>query len=554
MLLSLFIKDVIFIKNLEIDFKDGLVVFTGETGAGKSIIMESILLALGGKSNPSIVNTSSDSATFVLALKKYPKTHKIFQELNIEDSDEMHIKRVQFNDGRTKSYINDVPVSISTVKKLSSYIVEFHGQNEDLSFINQAKHIDIIDSFGDYADDIDKIYEISAEIKNKQNEIIERNKILDQTASQKTYLEEICMEIEGLNLEDGEEEKLLQRRKLLLEGSRVIETLSKITAIINTDNGIGELSGIAQREISRLETLQNGDIISIDNELININDSLSKINTLIEKVQDQMGVDNEDLETVEKRLFAIKSISRKYSIPANEILNFFETTSAQLNNLNDGKEEILGMERDLLKMCGQYDDISIQLSQKRELIVKEFDRRLTNELSELKFPSIHVKTEIYKNTDEIRGPKGIDQVRIMVSTSKEREPELITKIASGGELSRIILAIKSMMSATHNVDTLIFDEIDSAVSGATASAIGKKLASLSKTLQIFSVTHSPQVASKANHHYLIKKSDNQGDDYSIEVTEIKDDDRIEEIARMLSGEKITNQAREASKSLIYEDE
>ena len=157
MLLSLFIKDVIFIKNLEIDFKDGLVVFTGETGAGKSIIMESILLALGGKSNPSIVNTSSDSATFVLALKNYPKTHKIFQELNIEDSDEMHIKRVQFNDGRTKSYINDVPVSISTVKKLSSYIVEFHGQNEDLSFINQAKHIDIIDIFGDYADDLDKI-------------------------------------------------------------------------------------------------------------------------------------------------------------------------------------------------------------------------------------------------------------------------------------------------------------------------------------------------------------------------------------------------------------
>ena len=554
MLLSLFIKDVIFIKNLEIDFKDGLVVFTGETGAGKSIVMESILLALGGKSNPSIVNTSSDSATFVLALKNYPKTHKIFQELNIEDSDEMHIKRVQFNDGRTKSYINDVPVSISTVKKLSSCVVEFHGQNEDLSFINQAKHIDIIDSFGDYADDIDKIREISAEIKNKQNEIIEKNKILDQTASQKTYLEEICMEIEGLNLEDGEEEKLLQRRKLLLEGSRVIETLSKITAIINTDNGIEELSGIAQREISRLETLQNSDLISIDNELVNINESLSKITTLIEKVQDQMGIDNNDLETVEKRLFAIKSISRKYNIPASEILIFFETTSAQLNNLNDGKEEILGMEKDLQKLCGLYDDISIKLSQKRELIVKEFDRRLTNELNELKFPSIKVKTGIYRNTEEIRGPKGIDQVRIMVSTSKEREPELITKIASGGELSRIILAIKSMMSATHHLDTLIFDEIDSAVSGSTASAIGKKLASLSKTLQIFSVTHSPQVASKANHHYLIKKSDNQGDDYSIEVTEIEDDDRIEEIARMLSGEKITNQAREASKSLIYEDE
>ena len=554
MLLSLFIKDAIFINNIEIDFKDGLVVFTGETGAGKSIIMESILLALGGKSNPSIVNNSSDSATFVLTLKNYPKIINIFHELNVEDSGEMQIKRVQFNDGRTKSYINDIPVSLATVKKLSSYLVEFHGQNEDLSFINQSNHIDIIDCFGDHSADIDRISEISSEIKNIQNEIMEKNKILDQTASQKTYLEEICKEIEDLNLEYGEEDRLLQQRKLLLEGSRVIETLSKITALINVDNGLGELNGIAQREISRLETLQNSEIIMIDNELSNIDESLSKISTLIEKVQDQMGLDNNDLEAVEKRLFGIKSISRKYNIPADEILSFFETTLEQLNNLNDGKEEIIKMEEGLQKLCSQYDDISIKLSKKRELIVKEFDKRLLDELNELKFPSIQVKTAICRNSEERRGPKGIDEVSIKVSTSKEREPDLITKIASGGELSRIILAIKSMMSTTHNVDTLIFDEIDSGVSGSTASAIGKKLASLSKRLQIFSVTHSPQVASKANHHYLIKKIDNQKDDFSIEVTEIEEVERIEEIARMLSGEKITNQAREASKSLIYEDE
>ena len=554
MLLSLFIKNAIFINNLEIDFKDGLVVFTGETGAGKSIIMESILLALGGKSNPSIVNNSSDSATFILALKNYPKMNNIFHELNIDNSDEMQIKRVQFNDGRTKSYINDIPVSLSTVKKLSPYLVEFHGQNEDLSFINQSNHIDIIDSFGDHSTDIDIISEISSEIKKIQNEIMERNKILDQTASQKTYLEEICQEIEGLNLMHGEEDKLLQQRKLLLEGSRVIETLSKITAIINADNGVGELSGIAQREISRLDAIQNSDIIEIDSELVNINDSLSKISTLIDKVQDQMGADNRDLETVEKRLFAIKSISRKYNIPTDEILIFFERTSEQLNNLNDGKEEIIKMEEDLRELCSKYDDIAIELSKKRELIIKEFDARLLDELNELKFPSIKVKTVINRNSVESRGPKGIDEVSIMVSTSKEREPELITKVASGGELSRIILAIKSLKSASHDVDTLIFDEIDSGVSGSTASAIGKKLASLSKTLQIFSVTHSPQVASKANHHYLIKKIDRSEDDFSIEVTEIEEGERIEEIARMLSGEKITNQAREASKSLMYEDE
>ena len=554
MLLSLFIKDAIFINNLEIDFKDGLVVFTGETGAGKSIIMESILLALGGKSNPSIISNSSDAATFILALKNHPKINNIFHDLNIDDSDELQVKRVQFNDGRTKSYINDVPVSLSTVKKLSSCLVEFHGQNEDLSFINQSNHIDIIDSFGDYTTDIDIISEISAEIKKIQNEIMERNKILDQTASQKTYLEEICQEIEDLNLMHGEEDKLFQRRKLLLEGSRVIETLSKITSLINADNGIEELSGIAQREISRLEAIQNSDIIKIDSELVNINDSLSKINTLIDKVQDQMGADNSDLETVEKRLFAIKSISRKYNIPTDEILNFFERTSEQLNNLNDGKEEIIKMEEGLRKLCSKYDDIAIELSKKRELIIREFDKRLLDELNELKFPSIKVKTVIHKNSVESRGPKGIDEVSIMVSTSKEREPELITKVASGGELSRIILAIKSLKSASHDVDTLIFDEIDSGVSGSTASAIGKKLASLSKTLQIFSVTHSPQVASKANHHYLIKKIDKSEDDFTIEVTEIEEGERIEEIARMLSGEKITNQAREASKSLMYEDE
>ena len=191
MLLSLFIKDAIFINNLEIDFRDGLVVFTGETGAGKSIIMESILLSLGGKSNPSIVKNSSNSATFVITIKNYPKIHEILPELNAEDNDEIHIKRVQYKDGRTKSYINDVPVSLSTVKKISSDLVEFHGQNEDLSFMSQAKHIDIIDSFGDYDSDINEIYKISAEIKKAQNEIMERQKTLDQTASQKSYLQEI---------------------------------------------------------------------------------------------------------------------------------------------------------------------------------------------------------------------------------------------------------------------------------------------------------------------------------------------------------------------------
>ena len=166
----------------------------------------------------------------------------------------------------------------------------------------------------------------------------------------------------------GEEDKLLQRRKLLLEGSRVIETLSKITSLINADNGIEELSGIAQREISRLEAIQNSDIIKIDSELVNINDSLSKISTLIDKVQDQMGADNSDLETVEKRLFAIKSISRKYNIPTDEILNFFERTSEQLNNLNDGKEEIIKMEEGLRKLCSKYDDIAIELSKKGNLL------------------------------------------------------------------------------------------------------------------------------------------------------------------------------------------
>ncbi len=554
MLLSLFIKDAVFINNLEIDFKEGLVVFTGETGAGKSIIMEAISLALGGKSNPGIVKSSSDAASFMLSIENNPDINELFHELNIDANNEVQIKRVQFSDGRTKSYINDMPVSLSTVKRLSTYLVEFHGQNEDLSFINQSNHIDIIDSFGDYADEIDTISKISIKLRSLQNEINEKNKILDKTADQKTHLVEICKEIEELNLEEGEEEKLLERRKLLLDSSRVIETLSKITSLINTDNGIGELIGIAQREIARLETLQNSDIILIDGELENINDSLSKINNLIDKVQDTMGVDGNDLETVERRLFAIKSLSRKYNIPSDEIMSFYKMTLEQLNHLNDGKEEILKMEHDWQSLCSQYDKISAKLSEKRELLIKEFDKRLVNELSELKFPSIRVCTRIQRSEGERRAIKGSDEVSIMLSTSKEKEPELITKIASGGELSRIILAIKSMMSATHNVNTLIFDEIDSGVSGSTASAIGKKLASLSKNLQIFSVTHSPQVASKANHHYLIKKIDNQDEDFSIQVVEIDDDERIEEIARMLSGEKITNQAREASKSLMYEDE
>jgi len=287
-----------------------------------------------------------------------------------------------------------------------------------------------------------------------------------------------------------------------------------------------------------------------------IDSKLNDVSSTIEAIQQEVESENNDIDTIEQRLFTIKSLSRKYNLLSENLHDYYLQIKKQLNLLNSDYSEINKLEENYADLLKKYQKISGELSQKRRMTASEFDQAVLQELYDLKFPTISFKSFIEKSSiGTLPSPKGDDIVTIKISTSEDSPLDLISNIASGGELSRIILAIKSVMSKRHQVKTLIFDEIDSGVSGATATAIGKKLSLISQELQIFSVTHSPQVAAIANHHYLIEKKQKNGDNESgIIISELDSIQRTEEIARMLSGESITDQAREAAKSLQYNDE
>lgn len=554
MILSLSIHNLVFIDKLEIDFKNGLNVFTGETGAGKSIIMTSISLALGAKSNPGIVKNNEDKATITLEISANNQIKSLCEECDIDVEDCIYLKRVQFKDGRTKSYIDDNPVSLSIIKKISSYLVESHGQNEDLSFIDQSNHIDIIDTFGDYADKLFELKLLSSNIKLLQKEIQEKEFKLKQANNKIAIIQDMCNEILGMKISNGEEEILSEKRKLLLDKVKLISALDNIHMYMNSENGLEELLSKLYREISVFQSNHPNYYTSFAEELDGVSSLLDNFKSKVGSMNSELSLEDDNLEQIEKRLFEIKAMRRKYDIQTDNINDFYHSSLQELNLLKSGESDIKQMTIEYDSLLEDYNEISKKLSIERRRIAKVFDKNLLSELQDLKFPNVTIKTNVLsKSQIDDFGPKGQDIVNICISTSKEKQPELINKVASGGETSRIILAIKSIMSQEHQNETLIFDEIDSGVSGATAMAIGKKLFNLSKKMQIFTVTHSPQVASKANHHFVIKKNNNHNSDYSIEIKQLDKDERIEEVARMLSGEKITNQAREASKSLIYEE-
>jgi len=554
MILSLSIHNLIFINKLEIDFKSGLNVFTGETGAGKSIIMASISLALGAKSNPGIVKNNKDKATITLVISANNQIKNLCEECDIDVEDCIYLKRVQFKDGRTKSYIDDNPVSLSIIKKISSYLVETHGQSEDLSFIDQSNHIDIIDAFGDYADELLELKLLSSKIKLLQKEIQEKEFRLNQANNKIKIIQDMCDEILAMDISNGEEGILSEKRKLLLDKVKLISALDNINMYMNSENGLEELLNKLYREISVFQSNHQNYYTSFAEELDGVSSLLDNFKSKVSNMNSELSLGDDNLDQIEKRLFEIKAMRRKFDIQTDSIDDFYHSSLQELNLLKSGESDIKQMTIEYNSLVEDYNEISKKLSIERSQIATVFDKNLLCELQDLKFPNVAIKTNVLSKSqiDEF-DPKGKDTVNICISTSKEKKPEVINKVASGGEVSRIILAIKSIMSQEHQNDTLIFDEIDSGVSGATAMAIGKKLFNLSQKLQIFTVTHSPQVASKANHHFLIKKTDNLNSDYSIEIKQLDKDERIEEVARMLSGEKITNQAREASKSLIYEE-
>lgn len=558
MLENLIIKNIVLIDELNINFTNGLCILTGETGSGKSILLDALSLAIGGRYNSKLLRNGEEqgSVTATFSISRDDNIVNILKEQNIEYEDNLILRRIVFKDGKSKAFVNSVPVGQNFLQLLGKELLEIHGQNDQINLLNSSYHKDILDSYGNLGKlkaEIATIYNEFKSTEDRYNYLLNEK---DSIEREKDYLENIVNELEELDYKVGEEDKLNDERILLMNKEKVIDVLNDISATVDGQNSVNRLIGIAQNYLSRsnglgedlLEKGKNvfGEINEcFDKASIEFNEGLDKIRDVLNSLEYSENAVNE----VEERLFKIRNISRKYNIQCEYINDFLEEVKKKLDNLENQTVEFGDLKTKLSELEKEYVKYSLMLREERKKSAKLLSEELMKELVPLKMEKVRFEVEFRELDIKNSGRSGMDEIRFVASTNIGTKLDELSKIASGGELSRFMLALKVVLLKINSVSILIFDEIDAGVSGQVADAIGERLKKLSEKLQVFVITHLPQVASKGNFHLKVQKE--CGDETTRTVVKILDNQEREmEIAKMISGSTITNEAIIMARRLI----
>mgnify|MGYP001325295840 CR=1 FL=1 len=558
MLGYLSIKNIVLIEKLELDFKEGFTVLTGETGAGKSIIVDAINLILGKRSEKRLIRKGQDTAS-VTALFRLPKNHiaiNFAYEKGFIIKEELILRRQILSTGRSQCFLNDETISLTFMKNIGDLLVEVHGQNDQAGLLDSSNHINILDDWDNLSKNTKKVsdsYYLYKDQTKKYNEYIKES---SQFELKKNYLTEDLDELIKLDLKDNEIDKLTHDRNYLMSVEKIRDSLNKIHYFLQGDidtKGVYENLSLAKKQMLT--------ILSLNKEKFkDLNEAIDK--TIIEFKEVEAGIENclysidennLSLEEIEKRISSIRHISRKHNVEIKDLDNIKIKLQSDLSNLLNIKEDlkILKNENSILKE--KYINESEILSNFRKTASIKLSKAVNREFPVLKLDNANFKTNITLLEENNWKYNGLDNVFFQIETNKGSGFDSIEKIASGGELSRIMLAIKVSLSSDidnlNNIKTLIFDEVDTGVGGAVADAIGKRLELLGAHNQVLAVTHHPQVAARSNNHFKVNKSINNSFT-STSINNLKFKERIEEVARMLSGAKVTDAARNAAKSLF----
>lgn len=555
---SLSINNIVLIDKLNIHLDNGLCVLTGETGSGKSILLDALGLAIGYRSNSRLLRNGEAMGSVIadFNITNNQNCKNLLNELGIDYDNNIIIRRILYNDGRSKAFINDIQVTQSFLQNVGETLVEIHGQNEQIGLLNSSNHREILDQFGNLIDKRNIVSNIFEKMKTSKDKLEELLSKKDNIEKEKDYLKHIINEIEALNLQPNEEQELAEKRILMMNKEKVLNVLNEVKDSLegqyNVDKGISS----AQHTLSRgarlgdnlLEKDKNAfeEIIeNLEQASININEASSKI----EEIFDSLGFDNNTLESVEERLFAIRGLARKLNIQPDYILDLKVELEEKLSNLENQEVIIDDLEKEVKELKNNFLSNARELSNSRKEVAKKLAEELINELKPLKMEKTVFDVE-FKELDENNWNKyGIDSVRFLASTNPGTPMNELSKIASGGELSRFMLALKVVLSKVNSVPTMIFDEIDTGISGAVAEAVGDRLKKLGQSLQVLVVTHHAQVASKGNYHLKVQKVQ-QNDKTNTNVIVLEGKDRINEIARMFSGEIITDDALKVAEKML----
>lgn len=545
MLSLLSIRNVVLIDQLTIEFKDGLCALTGETGAGKSILLDSLGLTLGARADSGLVRKGTDQAQ-VTAEFELPAKHPVFAFLknsDIEAQSPLILRRSLGADGRSRAFINDQPVSITLLRDAGEMVVEIHGQFETQGLLNPATHRILLDGYAGIGDDIIMAWN---EFKSAEGTLKSMQDHAGKARDDEAYLRASIEDLDALSPKEGEETELAGLRERLMHREKVLEALNMADDALNgEDDPVRKASGA----LARVSTKMGEGGAAILAALDRASAEISEAQTLMQSLSQDLQEGGHDLESIDDRLHELRAQARKHNCTVDALAAKREELAQRLNMIEHGDEMLAAQMKKVETARKAYVSKAEKISKERIASAEKLDKLVQKELAPLKLEKARFVTKVEKLPENAWGPNGFDEVRFLVATNPGAEPGPVNKIASGGEMTRFMLALKVVMAEVGSAQTLIFDEVDTGIGGAVADAVGERLAKLAKKRQVLVVTHAPQVAARAGHHWIVMKDSKD----TVKTTVIALDkvpQRREEIARMLSGATITEEARAAAGKLL----
>lgn len=543
MLEYLHVKNLALIEECEIDFTSGLNIFTGETGAGKSILLGSVNLCLGQRADKSMIRHGAKEALVELAFRADERTKARLEEMDLSTDDDTVLILRKITPDKSIFKINGETVLVKQVKEIAEGLIDIHGQHEHQSLLNNTKQRDLIDAFGgeEISKALSKVKECCSLYKDVSGKYEELRESSSDAKRQIDFLSFECEEISEANLIVGEDEELEENYKLMKSAGKICEGVAEAIAAISGDNS-EDAGSFVSHAIHKMNQ-----VASIDENVNSMLDKLSEAEALLgdfaleaSRYLNTLSFDEENMAATEERLDKINTLKSKYGNSIEIILKKLDEKSEELELLKNLDENLEKLSKQTEEALKAYEEACDELSSLRETSAVEFSKMLKSDLLELNFEGVEFRVDIDKN--DIISPNGRDNIEFMISTNPGEPLKPLKNVASGGELSRIMLAIKTIMAAKDSIDSLIFDEIDAGISGKTAWEVSKKLSRLSKDHQVIAITHLAQIAAMADTHFEIKKTV-FNDSTKTTISRLDSDGEIEELSRLVGGGNITQSAR-----------
>lgn len=552
MLTALSIRDIVLIEKLDLELSTGLTVLTGETGAGKSILLDSLGLAMGARGDASLVRAGQPKGV-VTAAFSVPAKHLAREYLRSQDVDvegDIIVRRTQMAEGTSRAVINDQPVSLAVLRQFACHLVELHGQHADRALVNVSAHRELLDAFGGLegrANELAKLWQAATEARDNFKQ---HQDAMARAEAERDYVEHACQELKDLAPQKDEETRLAADRQLMMQSEQYVAALDEADTALGGDMALDARLNAALRRLERRKEGAAGRLDSVCATLDRLLHEFGEASQAIDTARRSFVFDPKELEESEQRLFTLRTAARKHRCTVDELAVVLVRMEADLQILHDGNARlvVLTLQRDETRNA--FEAAADAMSVARRKTAKALDKAVAAELPALKLDKARFETSVQADAT-VAGAHGIDRVEFTVATNPGTPLQPLMKIASGGELARFMLALKVVLAAKGSAPVLIFDEIDTGVGGAVADAIGKRLLKLADGLQVLAVTHSPQVAAGARQHLLISKMEDLGSKRMVtRVQPLSAASRREELARMLSGATVSDAARAQADELL----